>query len=474
MHQAIIFSLAAVLAVLPTYFLRARPEGRRLTLKILVFTFCTVAFLRFFLSDAFLYVLNGAWFESVKYETTDVLQSILRWGYYTNCAILPMAVFADSRFFRNVAVCFSLPFSLLSTIYVGDFMAYFLAPNSHGIQTAEWFRYGFFSLELILAIAIPIMLVAGERHYPFAKRSDYLSFLFGLPAVVAVMIPTYVPQSFLGYMVTAPGTGSTFHLLWLAILLLAILGLYYLFRFRSYRVRYNLCLFLTIVLFYHYNSLFLMGVTLGRLPVQLCNVAAYFLIICVPLKMRRMLHFCFIANVVGTLIALAMPDLTSGGFSFWNTHFILEHSLVLAIPALCMGLRIFPRLKRSSLGYAAIGFTLYFVIVLIIGTLINGNAQTTDDMVNYFYMFDLDKAFGYFPFLSFARNYHVTFGKYEIYPVVVSVVYAGFSLLCYLFYRFVRFLYRIEDDHLELRKSSIDLFEKITGRKSRRKREYID
>lgn len=490
MYQAVIFSVAVALAVLPCYLLRGKPEARAVVLKILAFGFGVITLFRFFLSDSFLYVINGAWFEGVWREETDYLHSILRWGYYTNCAVLPMATFTDSRLFRNIAVGFSFPFSILTTVYFHDHMAYFLADSPHGFQTASWFRYSFFMLELIVALAVPLMILISEwRSFRPLNRRDWINYFICLPAVVAVMIPTYVPQSFLGYNVRPTEKFSSFHLLWLAALLLVTLALYYLFRFRPQRERYLLCLFLTIVLFFHYDSLYMMGITTKRLPVQLCNIAAYFYMICIPFKMKRMFHFCFIVNLVGTLIALVMPDLTTSGFSFWNVHFILEHSLVLMIPALAMGLRVFPRLKRSSLGYAAIGFVVYFLFVFALGTFLNGQVAPVGqdpnyfyifdkkilfEPVNYFYMFDQEYAFKQFSFLTFAGKYRIAFGKYEVYPVLISIVFVAFSLLCYLFYRLVKIFYRLEDDHLELRLSSIDLQEKITGKPSRRPKSFID
>ena len=83
-------------------------------------------------------------------------------------------------------------------------------------------------------------------------------------------------------------------------------------------------------------------------------------------------------------------------------------------------------------------------------------------------MFDLNKAFSYFPFLSFSENYMIEFGRFKIYPIVVSVIYAGFSALYLLFYFLTKFLYRYEEDRLNLRKSAIDLYEKITHKKSHR------
>lgn len=476
MYQSIVFSIAAI-ACLGLVLLFRRMSANRFDffLKVLTVAFCGIGFIRFFLSDAFIYVINGAWFEGTFYETTDILQSILRWGYYTTYIVFPMAVFYNNRFFRNVASYVSFPFAILTTIYFGDFMEYFLDPKGHGFHLSTWFRYSYFILELVIALMIPILLQVGKKHYINIKdRKEVLTFILGLPLILAVMIPTYLPQSFLGYSVLKPKTFGTFHLVWLITLFVVTIALYYIFRFKSHAARYQLCMFLTILLFFHYDSLYLMGITIKRLPFQLCNIASYFYIIAMSFKLKKMFHFCFIANIVGALIAMFMPDFAAGNYSFWTTHFVFEHSLVLLVPAMVMGLRIFPRLTRRSLKYVLIGFTIYFLFSFVAGTILNGYSDVTGERVNYFFMFDLEMAFDYVPIFTRLGDVHFEFGRFEVYPLVVGIIYVLFSLICYLFYLFVRLLYKFEDDHLELRRSGIDLYEKITHKESRRPKNFID
>jgi uncharacterized membrane protein YwaF len=217
-----------------------------------------------------------------------------------------------------------------------------------------------------------------------------------------------------------------------------------------------------------------MGFTIKRLPVQLCNIASYFYLIAIPFRLKKMFHFCFLANIVGALIAILLPDFATGNFGFWTVHYVFEHTLVVAVPALAMGLRIFPRLEKKSLFYTFVGFTAYFLFVFTIGTILNGHTDKIGYKVNYFYMFDLNMAFEYFPFLTFTGQYHYEFGRYEIYPLVISAVYLGFTLLWVLFYLLVKKLYELEDDRLNLRLSSITLYEELTGKQSRRPKYFID
>ena len=486
MYQAIIFGVASVLALLLLALTRKKDDATfTRAMKIGVLAFAALGFFRFMLSDAFIYVINDGYLNGVHYQATDLRQSLLRWGYYLGYSVLPMAVFFESRFFRNVALVFSFPMTVLSTVFFHNYMAYFLDPTGRGLHFVPWLRYFLFATELVLALVIPVALSIRRRHFPnFLDGGERLRLLLGLPCLLLVAFPVYLPQSIFGYSRLSASGGSSYHYGWVAILLVVTAALYYGFRFRPYRERYMLIVFLTVLLFFHYDSLYLMGFSINRLPVQLCNLAAYLYLFAIIFRMKRLFDFCFIVNLTGTLVAIITPDFMPGAFGFWNMHFILEHSLVMMIPALAMGLRIFPRVERKSLKYAAVGFNVYFFFCLIFGFVMNAfvgeRGLTVKDgvlvdggpAVNYFFLFDIDAAVGHFSFLDVLERCSLTIAGFTLYPLLILLIYFAFSLLWLLFYRLVKYLYRVEDDHYALRLAEIDLYERITKKKSKRPRSF--
>lgn len=429
----------------------------------------------FFLSDSFTLVINKSTYLSKYYDNADFLQTFIRWGYYLNYTVLPMAIFFNSKLFKNIASYVCLTFSILSSIYFNDYMQYFLSQAGEGLHLVEWFRYSYFVLELVLAITIPTIMQIKHKHYIDLKnKKEVISFFVTIPLVALVLMPVYVPQSLFGLTTMLAVIGSPYHKGWIIISISIIICLYFIFRFKSYRTRYMLCVFLTIALFFNYNSLFLKGVTLPRLPIQLCNLAAYLYLIAIPFKRPKLFQFCFLANTAGAMVAYLAADFSGGAFAFWNVHFIYEHTLVLAVPVLAMWLRVFPRVEKKALLYTFVGFTIYFLFCLSIGTIINGLAGTKTVKVNYFFMFDLGKVFKYAPILRFAKDIFIKFGRFTIYPVIVSVIYLGFSLLYLLLYCLTRYLYKFEDEQLKLRRSAIDLYEKHTKKKSKAKLDFQD
>lgn len=447
MYQGIIFGAVAILcSVILLSFRKVEQKKFDIFLKALTVLFCAIGAVRYFLSDGFIFAINGGWYSGIYHDKADFWHAVLRWGYATIYSVLPMSVFFKGRFFKNLASYISMPFAVLSAIFFEDYMVYFLSESGRGIHGPEEFRYAYFVIELVLAILIPLLLQIKYRHYfNFKDKREVTNFFVGLPFVLLVTIPVYVPQSFFGFKETSNPMFGTYHIVWMIVLLALTLAIYFVFRNRPHREKRMLCVFLSIALFYHFNTIFLMGITLSRLPFQLCNMASYLILIAVVFDLKKMMQFCFLVNVAGTILAIAVAALSDGIACFWNVHYIFEHSYVLIIPSLAFGLDLYPRVNKKSMLYAFIGFTTYFLFVFFLGIMINGYSEELGETVNYFYMFDTEVAFDYFPFLSFAGNWHLQFGRFSFYPMVVTIVYFGFSASWVLFYGLCRLIYKICD-----------------------------
>ena len=455
MYQGIVFGAVALLAtIIILSFHKVDEKKFDIFLKVVTVLFCGVGVFRYFLSDGFIFAINGGWYGGIYHDKADFWHAVLRWGYATAYSVLPMAVFFKGRFFKNIASYISMPFAVLSTIFFEDYMAYFLSEEGNGIHGADGFRYAYFVIELVIAILIPLLIQIKYKHYfNFKDKREVINFFAGLPLVLLVTIPVYVPQSFFGFKETSNPMFGTYHIVWMIVLLALTLAIYFGFRNRPHREKRMLCVFLAIALFYHFNTIFLMGITLSRLPFQLCNMASYLILIAIVFDLKRMMQFCFLVNVAGTILAIAVAALSDGFLCFWNVHYIFEHSYVLLVPALAYGFELYPRVNKKSMLYAFIGFTAYFLFVFVLGIVLNGYSEELGQTVNYFYMFDTEVAFDYFPFLSFAGNWCLEFGRFSFYPMVVGIVYAGFSASWILFYGLCRLIYRIEDKCLSNRLS---------------------
>ncbi len=477
MYQLIIFGLAALLTATVIFVYKKKTdENFLLFMKVLTVSFCAIGFFRFMLSDAFIdTVINGGRFNGVFVENTDALASVLRWGTYISYVVYPMAVFFDSRLFKNIACYVCMPFWMLSAVFIENYMKYFLSSAGRGLHPPVPFRYFYFCLEVILAILIPaLMMTKGKHAFRIKDKREWLNFGICLPLVLLQVFPAYLPQAIFGFTDIRVDTFTGFHIGWLVLTVVETIALYYIFRFKDYKTRYMLVVFLMLALLYHYNAMFLKGFYIRRLPVQLCNLAAYLYVIAIVFKNRPLFNFCYIVNTVGTVIAMVTPDFSAIGLEFWNMHYMLEHGLVFMIPVLCMALRIFPRIDKSAFKHAVVGYNIYFVFCFISGTIINGFSAELGDEVNFFFMFSIEKATEFVPFLKFAEDLPVVIGRFSFYPILVALIYFGFSVLYLAWYFLIPKVYAINEDHQAMRRARIDLYEKITGKKSRAIREYED
>ena len=106
------------------------------------------------------------------------------------------------------------------------------------------------------------------------------------------------------------------------------------------------------------------------------------------------------------------------------------------------------------------------------GVLLNAYGTTEMNRVNYFYLFSLDKATSYIPFIKFVDKFPITINGFTFYPLLMAIIFVSFLTLCFVWYWLTQKLFVMNDDHFELRKARIDLYEKITGKKSKAMREY--
>ena len=75
-------------------------EKISLIIKIFAVSFFALSIFRNFFNDGFMLIINGGETGGVYYETSDVFQSILRWGMAFVCVVYVCAAFYNKRTMR--------------------------------------------------------------------------------------------------------------------------------------------------------------------------------------------------------------------------------------------------------------------------------------------------------------------------------------------------------------------------------------
>ncbi len=431
-------------------------------LKIAVVVYCCIVFLSILLPDAFTLCCDQ---EELAPSLNEKLFAVLRWFSTLSFIMLPLAIFFKNKTIRNIAIYFCTVVTIVSIINYPTYMEYFTSIAGKGLNSIPIFSQSFknfllnqtfrsfvIGFQWFLELSIPIILAITEKHlFNFKNKKEYLYFFAVLIPTLLGCIPIYVPQHIWGYSNIIFSAWSISHVLWILIVIAEIIVLFYIFRNKSIENKLILCLILSLSLVLQYSQMFgAISIKLEKLPLQLCNLGAYFILISLITRNKHIFNFTVIVNVVGVIFALAQPDLLNKGlFYLYNMHFIFEHSNVIIIPILAMLLNLFPRLTKQTLKDCLIGFSTYFVFVLFLGTLFNSIQSITGNAfyhANYMFMFDKAKAIKLLPFLEPVFNITIKVGQHvTFYPVVQISVYVVFVGVCVGMYYFIQLIYKIKD-----------------------------
>lgn len=444
-----------------------------LLLKILVVAYFIIGFARMFMPDDFLLVINGAYDFNRYFDKVDYLSSFLRWSYQTSLVILPISVFfPNNKYIKRIVVFYCLPFLIVNILSFDTYINYFTSKQVLSIRYSDPFGLGKLSdsfrvfelvLEFSLALILEMQCSIDSKIYKMNK-SEVFKFILLLIPVIIFTIPIYIPQSLFGYG-TIKLTGFTLqNYIWILITILITFIIYFIFRFQSKENRYIVCLFFAINLFVLYNNFYMTGVTISRLPLQLCNLGCYIILLAMITKSQGIFDFIFIANILGTIIAIMVPDASSwkGIYSFFDFHFMYEHMMLFMLPILMVSLGIFKRPDKKGLRNALIGFSVYFIFCCLCGTYLNSISSKTDVTVNYFYIFKTDIV-DRLPILQFTRNIYFVWGDYMGYPIYQFLIYLLYCIGCIGLYCISCKFYSIADDHKKLRLIRIKEWEEVTG-----------
>ena len=434
----LILSFVAVLS-LKQIFIKYDKIKSDIVLKALAVAFVFIGISRFFLSDYFA--------EKVT-DFADPFHTFLRWGYHIGYAVIPIAVFFNNRLLRNIATCFSLPMAIISAFAFDSTMEYFLKKGAYGFYLNPHFRYFYYSLELIIAIILPLLMQMQYKHVINIKNKKEVLLTIGMiPLIMLQMMPSYIPYTIIREHIIKIGMFSPLHIVWMIIIPILIVVLHNVFKRKSEYEKRTFISFLALAQLIHTMTTFLKGFTYSRLPLQLCNIAAFFFLFALIRKDQKFFNFCYLSTILGAFIAIIIYDVTNTNLVwFWNLHYVYEHTYVVTGPILCVSLGIFKRIDRTAIKSALKYFSIYYLSVFIVGILINIFAGSPDIfLVNFFYMFNPATAVKLIPFAGFTKLIEIDLGATKIYPILMVMVYIIFLAFNVIHYFITAGVYKIID-----------------------------
>lgn len=411
--------------------------------KILVIIFLSLTFISILLPDEFVIGIRDLTFRP------DPFQMLIRWFNFASFVVLPIAVYYDKNVFKKIAIYFCLPVVIIYSSLFCEMLPYFTSTNGTGIvdirYLPKWvssfmhngiFRGILFFVINGLEILIIGLLIKRDWQVIKFKKSDIMPFIVILFCSIFTILPPYALEGiFNTYTDLIFKAYSPLHFAWIIFLICEGVILTLMFRKRSEEDRMIVVLILALSLLLQYNQLFssLGELTCKRMPLQLCNLAAYLILVCILTKNRGLFLFNILINVAGGLIALLVMDVENKGILLKaNIHYIVEHNNVILVPILCLTLGIFKPLTNKDFKNFVIWFSIYYVAIFVIGTTFNALAKALDSTYfkcNYLFMFDQETAARLVPFAGELFNIKLEIGAVTIYPVIQPLIYLAFFLI---------------------------------------------
>ena len=398
----------------------------------------------------------------------------LIWFAYAAMMTTVLNEFFEYKTLRSIVNCFSLPVFILTFAFFNIYTIALFGPEDYSLSTVRiWYTV----VEIAIGIALPIIKTLSERKvfYPSSKK-EAITFAYTLPLAIINIMPCWVLQALFTEVDPAIKlfglTQAHRFMLYFAFIIPMLI--YYAIKDKPIDVK-------RFIMIYH--SLALMWIYVGRwdfemikdptaLPLHLCNTAMFLLPLCLIFKMNKLFNFCLFINVLGSFIALLMPDKMDGlnaigtaRVSYWVNHYAAFYLAVLFV-----ALKLFKRPKFKEWVYALIAMAFYFVAMLFFNAWFS-NYGTCD----YFFL-NSDRVVSELgewaentrDFTASFKIGDLTFTFYPLYQALFFVVYVAATVGMWFLYEILFASWDAAEDRRlrerDYKRMKKELFEFLGGR----------
>lgn len=312
-----------------------------------------------------------------------VLAIFLVWFSFVAFMCIVMDRFFCFETLRRIVLLFSVPVLLLDLIFFGT---YAIAISGNGAFVGFDIRVMLLSVELGLGLGLAVFFAVTER-VGLPKGKALGSFAVALPVAILALMPGYVPQALIGHLDASVNVNdlSFEHRIVLYIALLLPFVIFHVLKDKSYAVKRFAMIYMSYAWLWTYLSSYTFESFSDPLawPLHLCNTAMFLFPLCLTFKMDRLFYFCLFINVMGSFLAMLMPNtsdavnaLATSRIVFWVNHYPAFFS-----PVLFIALKIFKRPRFKEWVYALSAFCVYFVVMLIVNAWFSNYGD-----VDYFFL----------------------------------------------------------------------------------------
>ena len=367
-----------------------------------------------------------------------VLAVFLVWFSFAALATIAMDQIFDFRTLHRIATFFGAPMLAVDILFFGT---YATAISGESAFAGFDVRAFVLAIEIGLGLGLVAAKLLDEKT-PLPTKKEIGTMFAVLPFAILAFMPGYVPQAFIGYLDASVNVNDLTleHRIILYIGLLLPFTIFHVLKNKSYEVKRFAMIYMSYAWLWTYLSSYTFASFADPLswPLHLCNTAMFLFPLCLTFKMDRLFYFCLFINVMGSFLAMLMPNtsasvnaLATDRIIFWVNHYPAFFS-----PVLFIALKIFKRPRFKEWVYALSAFVVYFILMLII------NAWFTNyGDVDYFFL-NSDFVVGKLgKWAEDTRNFTVsfnikdlTFTFYPLYQTLFFIVYVLFTVGIWFLY----------------------------------------
>lgn len=424
------------------------------SIKIILIIWMILSFINLFLPDG---ISARTYPDQSLYSNGENLWFVLlRWTNDVALLVLPIAIFFNKITFKRIAIFFLSVINVLCIASYSKYISMYTNGLGQGIMNIRFFTQAtkdffvnvtFRSIYLGLLLYLESLLIiyigfTSYKELKFNNKKDLKNFFLVLLGVFLAIMPIYAPSYLtFGYFVQEQGKnmmfvlGTPWHFAWIIYIIIEGFVLYHIFKKLNNEDRYIAMLVLALALFYEFNGIFTCfgEIVTQRYPLQLCNIAGLFILIMLLTRNKYLEKFVLVVNTLGAVIAVIMLDSANAGISYiMNVHFIVEHTKILLIPFLSLALGVIRPLEKKDLKTVVIGFTIYFVTILIIGGIFTGIYDKTGNtyfQCNYLFMFNKKSTTSIVGFVGPLFDMNIKLFDFFTISMVQLLVYVAYTLL---------------------------------------------
>jgi len=422
-----------------------------------LFKVLTIIMLLFKLLSSFLPDRLAMTVEENPTQEGFKLLVIFRWLNDVSIISLFVVSFYNKDYFNKINAYFILPITFITVLLYSSYLPTFLSGNGfgnsvifdgtiHNFLTNSIFRSIYFGLSMFIQMSISIYyFIKNIKNIKFNSFKEVLIYLITLLTLIVTIFPIYGFQHFFGYSSFVLKAYSLEHHLWVVEIAIEIIVICKVMKNRSEEDKRIMLFILSLTLLYHYTQMFnIVGaIKVKFYPLQLCNIAGPLILLMLISKNKKLYNFVLISQVLGAFLAIATLNMDNDGIlNPWNLHYIVEHQNIIVIPLVMFNMKLMPKLDKKSLRDSLVGFSIYFIIVLITGWIFTSMYLRTNldyYQANFFFMFDRNKAVQFFPMFGILFDICIDITPYWSIKLVQLVIYISFLIFFTITY-FVLYL----------------------------------